>query len=166
MVEQAERRSPIDALVHVVGGWAGGESVHEHTVETWDRMLELNLRTAFLCCRQVLPLMRSRGFGRIVLVSSRTARSNRKGQAAYAVAKAGLTVLAETIAEENRELDVTANVVAPSTLDTQANRAAMPQADHSSWVPLPQAAAVIAFLASDQAGQLRGAWLPLFGSAK
>lgn len=165
-VEEIETElGPVDALVHLVGGWKGGESMHEHTVETWDRMIGLNLRCAFLCCRAVLPSMRQRGWGRIVLVSSRTARRDRAGQAGYAVAKAGVAVLAETIAEENRGLDVTANVIAPSTLDTPANRSSMPEADFDAWVSPEDAAATIAFLTSQEAGELRGAWLPVYGSA-
>jgi NAD(P)-dependent dehydrogenase (short-subunit alcohol dehydrogenase family) len=156
---------PIEVLVHLVGGWKGGEPVHELSFDTWDRMLDLNLRSALLCCRAVLPGMRDRGLGRVVLVSSRSARQSRAGQAAYAVAKAGVAVLAETIAEENRGLDVTANVIAPSTLDTPANRAAMPDSDFDAWVPAADAAESISFLASEAAGQLRGAWLPVYGSA-
>lgn len=155
----------VDVLVHLVGAWKGGEEIHELSEQTWDRMQDLNLRSAFLCARAVLPGMREREWGRIVLVSSRAARVGRGGQGAYAVAKAGVAVLAETIAEENRGRDVTANVVAPSTLDTPANRAAMPDADFSAWVPPDDVAAMIAFLASNEAGQLRGAWLPVYGSA-
>lgn len=156
---------PIETLVHLVGGWKGGEPIHEHTFATWDRMMELNLRSAFLCCRAVLPEMYERNWGRIVLVSSKTVRDEQAGQGAYAVAKAGVSVLAQTIAEEARGTNVTANVVAPSTLDTPANRAAMPEADYSSWVPVTDVAAAIAFLASEEARQLRGVWLPIFGSA-
>lgn len=128
-------------------------------------MMDLNLRSAFLCSRAVLPGMRERDWGRVVLVSSRTAHENRSGQAAYAIAKAGVAVLAETIAEESRGTRITANVIAPSTLDTPANRRAMPDADHSAWVSPADIAASIAFLASEEAGQLRGAWLPAYGSA-
>lgn len=156
---------PVEVLAHLVGAWRGGEPVDELSLDTWDRMLDLNLRSAVLCCRAVLPSMRERGWGRVVLVSSRTAREGRSGQVAYAVAKAGVAVLAETIAEENQGLDVTANVIAPSTLDTPANRAAMPDSDFSAWVPPADAAASISFLASDAAGQLRGAWLPVYGSS-
>jgi NAD(P)-dependent dehydrogenase (short-subunit alcohol dehydrogenase family) len=156
---------PVEVLAHLVGGYRGGEMVHNHSVQTWDSMMEINLRSAFICCRATLPAMRAGGWGRIVMVSSRAARSDRLDQAAYAVAKSGVAVLAEAIAEENRGMDVTANVVAPSILDTPANRAAMPGQDHSAWVPPDEVAATIAFLASEAAGQLRGAWLPLFGSA-
>lgn len=162
--EATKRFGQIDILVHLVGGWKGGEKVHEHSDETWRQMIELNLTSAFHCCRAVLPGMRRQGWGRIVLVSAKTAATSRTGQSAYAVAKAGVTVLAETIAEENRGLDVTANAIAPSTLDTPANRMAMPGADQSSWVPLDDVAATIEFLISDAAGQVRGGWLPVFGS--
>ena len=155
----------IDALVHLVGGWKGGEEVHEHSLETWTRMMDINLTSSFLCTRAVLPWMRKNEWGRIVLVSARTARFDRAGQAAYAIAKAGVGLLAEVISEENRSFGVTANAVAPSILDTPANRAAMPDADHSAWIPPQDVAATIEFLCSESAGHLRGAWLPLSGAA-
>jgi NAD(P)-dependent dehydrogenase (short-subunit alcohol dehydrogenase family) len=165
-LEQVEDElGSVDALVHLVGAWKGGENMHEHSLGTWDRMLDLNLRSAFLCARAVLPSMLERDWGRIVLVSSRTARQERSGQAAYAIAKAGVAVLAETIAEETVGTGVTANVIAPSTLDTPANRRSMPNADHARWVSPEDVAASIAYLTSEEAGQLRGAWLPAYGSA-
>jgi len=163
--EVAAQLGGIDALVHLVGSWKGGEEVHEHSLETWTKMIEINLTSGFLCCRAALPWMRKSGWGRIVLVSARTARFDRTGQAAYAIAKAGVGLLAEVISEENRSFGVTANAIAPSILDTPANRAAMPEADHSTWVPPSDVAATIEFLCSDEAGHLQGAWLPLSGAA-
>lgn len=160
-----ERFGSVDVLAHLVGAWRGGEPVQDHSLETWDFMMQLNLRSAFLASRAVLPGMLQNDRGRIVFVSSRTAREGRSGQAAYAIAKAGVSVLAETIAEETKGTGVTANVVAPSTLDTPANRRAMPKSDPNRWVTASDVAAAIAFLASDAAGQLRGAWLPVYGSA-
>ncbi|MEA2460554.1 MAG: hypothetical protein QOH90_731 [Actinomycetota bacterium] len=156
---------PIGVLVHLVGAWRGGTPVHEHKLDSWDLMMKLNLHSAFLCARAVLPGMLERDHGRIIFVSSRTAKTGRSGQAAYAVAKAGVAVLAETIAEETRGTGVTANTVAPSTLDTPANRKMIPGGDPSKWVTPADLAASIAYLASDPAGQLRGAWLPVYGSA-
>ncbi|HEV2754992.1 MAG TPA: SDR family NAD(P)-dependent oxidoreductase [Actinomycetota bacterium] len=153
----------VDAAVHLVGAWSGGKAVHDHDLGSWRRMLDVNLTSAFVVCRAVLPRMLAAGRGRIVLVSSRTARTDRQGQAGYAVAKAGLAVLAETIAEETRGTAVTANVIAPSTIDTRANRASMPDADHSSWVTAEDVAAAIGYLASEEATALRGAWLPVYG---
>ena len=154
---------PIDALVHLVGAWAGGALTHEHSRDQWERMIELNLTSAFLTARAVLPEMIERNTGRIVFVSTRTARIERAGQVAYAVAKAGVEVLAQTIAEETRSYEVTANAVAPSTLDTPANRRVMPDADTSRWVSVEDVAAAISFLVSEPAGPLRGATLPLYG---
>jgi NAD(P)-dependent dehydrogenase (short-subunit alcohol dehydrogenase family) len=154
---------PVDGLVHLVGAWAGGTPTHEHPIEQWHRMVELNLTSAFLCCRAVLPEMIERDLGRIVLVSSRTAHSDRSGQVGYAVAKAGVEVLAQTIAEETRSRNVTVNVVAPSTLDTPANRRAMPEADTDSWVTLDDVASSISFLMNEPGGAIRGATLPVYG---
>jgi NAD(P)-dependent dehydrogenase (short-subunit alcohol dehydrogenase family) len=153
----------IDVLVHLVGGWAGGKPLQDHSPAEWDRVLDLNLRSAFLCSRAVIPHMRKQGWGRIVLVSARAAKQDREGQGAYAVAKSGVAILAEAIADENRDKNVTANVVAPAALDTPANRAAAPSSDHSDLVPPDVVAEMIAFLASEEAGLLRGAWLPAFG---
>jgi NAD(P)-dependent dehydrogenase (short-subunit alcohol dehydrogenase family) len=155
----------VEVLVHLVGGWHGGESVHDHSLETWQRIVDLNLTSAFLSCRAVLPEMLEASWGRVVLVSSRTAKEGRVGQCAYAVAKEGVATLAEVIAEECCGSGVTANVIAPSVLDTPANRRAMPSADVTRWVSPDVAAAMVAFLVSDEAGTLRGAWLPVFGSA-
>jgi NAD(P)-dependent dehydrogenase (short-subunit alcohol dehydrogenase family) len=163
--EVAAQLGGIDALVHLVGSWKGGEEVHEHSLETWTKMIEINLTSGFLCCRAALPWMRKGGWGRIVLVSARTARYDRTGQAAYSIAKAGVGLLAEVISEENRSFGVTANAIAPSILDTPANRAAMPEADHSTWIPPRDVAATIEFLCSEEAGHLQGAWLPLTGAA-
>ena len=165
-LQQAEQHvGRPDALVHLVGAWKGGGPVQDHDLDTWQKMMDLNLKSAFICTRAVLPHMYENDWGRVVLVSSRTARTARSGQSAYAIAKAGVAVLAETIAEEGRGTGVTANVVAPSTMDTPANRKAMPDADQSAWVTPDDVASSIAFLTSDAAGALRGAWLPVYGSA-
>lgn len=154
---------PIDGLVHLVGAWSGGVPTHQLDVGDWARMLEVNLTSAFLCSRAVLPDMIERDRGRIMLVSSRTAHVDRTGQVGYAVAKAGLEVLAETIAEETRGYNVTANVIAPSTIDTPGNRCSMPQADYSSWVSLEDVAGSISFLVNESAGAIRGVTLPIYG---
>lgn len=160
-----DRNGPVDALVHLVGGWRGDAAVHEDSVETWERLFGLNVVSAAVCAGATLPGMLERGWGRIALVSARAARQERAGQAAYAVAKAGVGVLAEAIAEETRGTGVTANAVAPSVVDTPANRRSMPDADPSAWVPPSDLAAILAFLCSEEAGQLRGGWLPVYGSA-
>ena len=157
------RFGSVDGLVHLVGAWGGGQPVQEHSDDLWRKMIDLNLTSAFVCVRAVLPGMIERDLGRIVLVSTRTAERDRSGQVAYAVAKAGVDVMAQTIAEENADRNVTANVVAPSTLDTPANRSNISGGDPSKWVQLDDVATAIAYLMSDAARPLRGARLPLYG---
>jgi len=135
--------------VHCAGGWAGG-TVSATTVETYERMMSMNLRSAFLCSRAALRRMG--GTGRIVNVSAYTAASLQgiSGSAAYAAAKAGIIALTKAIAEE-ASADLRANCIAPGTLRTSKNAAGMPKADQSSWIPLPRIADSIAYLLSDEA---------------
>jgi NAD(P)-dependent dehydrogenase (short-subunit alcohol dehydrogenase family) len=154
----------VEALVHLVGAWHGAEPVQDQSLQTWRRVTDLNLTSAFLCSHAVLPDMLDGGWGRLVFVSSRTAREGRNGQCAYAVAKEGVATLAEVIADECCGTGVTANTIAPSVLDTPANRRSMPSADFTRWVQPDVAAAMVAFLISEDAGTLRGAWFPVFGS--
>ena len=155
----------IDALVNVAGGFAGGTAVQDTDVATWEHMLGLNLTSTFLCCRAVVPYMLAAGFGRIVNVSSRTAVRPAAGLSAYAVSKAGVLTLTETLAAELRGTNVTANAVLPSVIDTPANRAAMPQADASKWVKPDEIAAVIADLVSDRWSVVSGAIIPVYGGS-
>lgn len=163
--EIESRHGAIDALVHLVGAWNGATLVHKQSLEDWNRMLTVNLTSAFLCCRAVLPGMLERNRGRIVLISSRSTETGRSGQAAYAVSKAGVEVLAQAITDETKDADVTANIIAPSVVDTPMNRTAMPQSDFSKWVLPEEVAASVSFLVGDHAGALRGARLPLYGRA-
>lgn len=159
-----EAHAPVAALVHLVGAYRGGTPVQDTAVESWDALLSVNLRSAFLCARAVLPGMLEMDWGRIVFVSSRSAERGLAGNAAYSVAKAALGPLARAIAEECRGTGVTANVIVPSTIDTPQNRAAWPDAPHDKWVAPATVAATISWLVSNAAGDVRGAWLPVYGS--
>lgn len=161
--QTAEWGGRVDAAVHLMGGWAGGAKVAETEVELWDRMMDLNLKSAYLVARAAIPRMLEGGGGSLVFVSSRSARVGRAGMGAYAVAKAGLLVLAETIAEEYRDRNVRANAVLPGTIDTPANRRSMPKADHSAWTPPEEIARVILFLASPGSAAVNGAAVPVYG---
>ncbi|MBU0703406.1 MAG: SDR family oxidoreductase [Chloroflexi bacterium] len=154
----------VDVLLNTVGGWGGGKMVGETSIEQWERMMTLNLRSAFLLSRAVLPGMLENGWGRIVHVSSKTAVAPRAGQAAYAVAKMGVITLTETISAEVKGSGVTANVILPSIIDTPANRDAMPQADPRKWVPPEHIAATMRFLCSDAAASINGARIPIYGA--
>lgn len=150
----------LDAVVHTVGAYAGGTPLHEAPVDEWDRMMDVNLRSAYLVARTALPRLREGGS--LVFVSSRAALSGRAGHAAYAVSKAALLALVEAIAEEQNGR-IRANAVLPGTIDTPANRAAMPDADPASWTPPDEIARVILFLASSASAPVSGAAIPVYG---
>ncbi|MGD8623916.1 MAG: SDR family NAD(P)-dependent oxidoreductase [Anaerolineae bacterium] len=155
----------LDILLNTVGGWAGGKTVAETPIEAWQRMLDLNLRTAFLLSRAVLPPMLQAGWGRIVHTASKSAVEPRPKGAGYAVSKMGLITLTEVIAAEVKGSGVTANTVLPSTIDTPANRKMMPKADPAKWVPPERIAATMRFLCSDAAAPINGARLAIYGAA-
>jgi len=158
------RFGQVAVLLNVAGGWSGGKSVGETAVEDWDHMLALNLRSAFLLSRAVLPGMIEAGWGRIVHVSSKTAVEPRAKQAAYAVSKMGLITLTEVIAAEVKGSGITANVILPSIIDTPTNREFMPKADPAKWVPAECIAATMHFLCSDDAASINGARIPIYGA--
>lgn len=160
----ADRFGQVDVLLNIAGGWSGGKPVSETAVEDWDRLVALNLRSAFLLSRAVLPGMLDAGWGRIVHVSSKTAVTPRAKQAAYAVSKMGLITLTEVIAAEVRGSGVTVNVILPSIIDTPANRKFMPKADPAKWVPPERIAATMRFLCSDGAASTNGARIPIYGA--
>jgi len=165
MVKQALEHGPIDGLVHLVGGFAGGSPVAETTDQTWDSMMNLNLRAAFCCIRAAIKPMQSAGRGRIVAIGTRMAVEPSPNFAAYAVSKAALVALVKTVAAEGQKFGVTANVVLPSTIDTPANRTAMPKADFSRWVAPQSIAKLLVFLTSDAAADTSGAVIPIYGRA-
>jgi len=154
----------IDGLMHLIGGFAGGTRVEETTDETFEKMLAMNLRAAFHFIRAVVPGMREQGWGRIVAIGSRTAVVPTAMVGAYAASKAALVSLVETVALENKDRGITANVILPGTMDTPANRDAMPQADFSKWVDPRQVATLAAWLASDEASQVTGGAIPVYGA--
>ncbi len=153
----------IDVLAHIVGGFAGGASVADTDQATWDRMRDLNLNSAFHAVAAVIPHMRRNRFGRIIGVGSKSADRPHAGLGAYVVFKTAMVALFRTIALENADAGITANLVLPGTMDTPGNRAAMPDADFSKWVPPCSVANAIVWLASEQAGDVNGAVIPVAG---
>jgi NAD(P)-dependent dehydrogenase (short-subunit alcohol dehydrogenase family) len=153
----------VDALVHLAGGWAGGKPVHEMEEADWDRMMDMNLKSAFLCAKHVIPTMLEQKHGRVVFISSKGALDAPAGSSAYNVSKAGINTLVETLRKELRGTGVTANAVMPSTIDTPQNRAAMPKADPAKWVTPEDIAQVLIYLISDASAPVNGAIVPVFG---
>lgn len=159
--------APLGAAL-IAGGWAGGAPVHESKDDgAWTSMMRANADTAYHAMRALLPGMVAARRGSIVVVGSRAVERpwTSTGSAAYAASKAAVVTLAQTAAAEVLEHGVRINAVLPSTMDTPANRGAMPDADPSRWVALPSAAAVVAFLLHDDARDVSGAVLPIYGRA-
>jgi len=165
MVEQALAHGPIEALVHILGGFGGGQPIAETSDKTWDGMMNLNLRAAFCAMRAVLKPMVAAKYGRIVAVGSRAAVEPMSNYAAYSVSKAALVALVKNVAVENKDLGITANVVLPSTIDTPLNRQAMPKSDFSRWVKPESIAKTLVWLASEAAGDVSAAVIPIYGRA-
>jgi NAD(P)-dependent dehydrogenase (short-subunit alcohol dehydrogenase family) len=156
------------AVALVAGAWRGGSAIYEETDDdTWRALMSANLETVYRGLRAVLPPMVAGGRGSVVVVGSRAAVEpwTSPRATAYAASKAAVVALAQASAAEVVARGVRVNAILPSTLDTPANRAAMPNADASAWVSLESAANVIAFLLSDDSRDVSGAALPVYGRA-
>jgi NAD(P)-dependent dehydrogenase (short-subunit alcohol dehydrogenase family) len=156
---------PIGGLVNLVGGFAAGPRTHEADPADLERMLQLNLMTAYFCSRAALGGMVERGGGSIVCIGTKTALEPFSGGLAYSVSKAAVIAMVRALAVEYREDGIRANAVLPNVIDTPANRASMPDADHSTWVPPAEIARVIAFLCSEDSAPVSGTAVPVYGRA-
>jgi NAD(P)-dependent dehydrogenase (short-subunit alcohol dehydrogenase family) len=168
IVEEVIRRHRrIDILVNLVGAYKGGEDIAATPEADWDFLMGINLKAAFLCAKAVLPSMIKANYGRIINVAARPAveKRGRAKSGAYAVSKAGVVILTETIAEEVKKFNITANCVMPSIIDTAENRRSFPSADFSKWVKPEEIALVLLFLVSEDAAVISGATIPVYGKA-
>jgi NAD(P)-dependent dehydrogenase (short-subunit alcohol dehydrogenase family) len=156
---------PLHGLVNLVGGFAAPGRVHEAPLEEFEAQLRLNLRPTYLMTQAALPELIDGGGGSIVCVGSRAALRPFPGAAGYVTAKAAVAAFVQAVAVEYRDDGVRCNAILPSTIDTPANRAAMPNADHSRWVPPAQIAPVIGHLLSDESAPTSGAAIPVYGRA-
>ncbi|MDR7156256.1 NAD(P)-dependent dehydrogenase (short-subunit alcohol dehydrogenase family) [Sphingobium xenophagum] len=151
----------LDGLVNIAGGFAW-ETVADGSVATWDRLYAMNVRTALIASRALLPLLTA-SQGAIVNIGAAAATKAAAGMGAYAASKSGVARLTEALAEEVKAEGVRVNAILPSILDTPANRADMPGADFGSWVTPTQLAGVAAFLLSPAADAITGALIPVTG---
>jgi NAD(P)-dependent dehydrogenase (short-subunit alcohol dehydrogenase family) len=156
-VRQAGR---IDGLINLVGAFVPGSAV-DTDVAKWQTMLSLNVTSAFLLSRAVIPHMTARRSGRLIHIAARAALEPFPGAAAYLVAKAALISLIRVLALELGGAGVTVNGILPGTIDTPANRESMPQADRSTWVKPESLAQVLVWLMSDDTAAINGALIPV-----
>ena len=161
------RYGHVDILLNIAGAFRGGADVVNTKTSDWDFLMNINLKSAFLCSKAALPHMIEQNYGKIVSVSARTAieKRYRIKDGAYAISKAGIIILTETIAEEVKKYDINVNCILPSTIDTPENRRNFPTADFSKWVRPEQVAEVMLFLASDESKIISGASIPVYGKA-
>lgn len=152
----------LDALVNVAGGFVW-QTLEDGDPAAWDRLYAMNVKTAANASRAAIAHLKASGAGRIVNIGANGAVKAGAGMGAYAASKAGVHRLTESLAEELKNDGVTVNAVLPSIIDTPTNRADMPKSDFSAWVAPADLAAVILFLASEEARAVTGALLPVMG---
>ena len=155
----------LEAVVNLVGGFSSGPRVHETDPEDFERMVRLNVMPGFLLARAAMPRMIERGGGAFVGVSARPALRPFSGAAGYISSKAAVLALIQALDAEYRNDGIRCNAILPSVIDTPANREAMPDADHSKWVPPAQIAKVVRFLVSEDSAPTSGAAVPVYGRA-
>jgi NAD(P)-dependent dehydrogenase (short-subunit alcohol dehydrogenase family) len=152
----------LDGLVNIAGGFHF-EKLEGGSLETWDAMYRVNLRTCVAACSAALPHLLRSGRARIINIGAMGAAKAGAGMGAYAASKAGVAKLTESLAEELKDRGVTVNALLPSTIDTARNRLDMPTAQFDRWVQPAALADVIAFLLSDAADAVTGALIPVAG---
>jgi NAD(P)-dependent dehydrogenase (short-subunit alcohol dehydrogenase family) len=161
----AETDAPLTGLVNRVGGFDAPGRVHEVPLDRFEEQFRLNLRGTYLVTQAALPHMLEAGGGSIVCVGTRAALEPFAGAAGYAASKAAVLAFARAVAVEYRDDGVRCNAILPSVIDTPANRASMPNADHDRWVRPTEIAGAIAYLLSDAASPISAALVPVFGRA-
>ena len=154
----------IDVLVHTVGGYSGGQPVHATDDSTFQRMFDVNVNAAFHILRAVIPHMRQARTGRIIGIGSRAGEIPAATIGAYSASKAAFESLVRTVALENKDAGITANLILPSIIDTPANRQAMPGAGTSQWVKPETIASLVIWLARDAGTDVNGAAIPVYGA--
>ena len=167
MVAAATRefgRSP-DTLIHLVGGFAMAAVEDANARATWNNMISVNLTSAFQCYRAMTPVLRARGGGWIVGLSSRAATNPAAGMSGYAASKAGLVALTSSLSSEVRDAGIHVNLIVASTIDTVANREAMGSEKAKDWVSPDDIADATMYLCSEQARSVHGATLEVFANA-
>lgn len=167
-VEQAVKKAinhfgKIDVLVNTVGGFRAGQRLHETPLETWDSLLNLNARSVFIACQQVIPHMINQGSGKITNIAARPGIEGQPGMAAYSASKSAVLRLTESMSAELKDQGINVNCVIPGTIDTPKNRGELPEADFSTWVTPESLADVILFISSSAARDIHGAALPVYG---
>lgn len=151
----------IDALVNAVGGYTAGAPLWEMEAKSLDQMLALNVHSGYVLARAVTPAMLKQARGAIVNVAATAAFNHMAAAGAYVASKAAAVAMIDSLAADLKNTGVRANSICPSIIDTEANRAAMPDADHTKWPKPAEIARVVLFLCSSDAKLINGAAIPV-----
>jgi NAD(P)-dependent dehydrogenase (short-subunit alcohol dehydrogenase family) len=155
----------IDVLVNTIGGYRAGTTLPNTPVDTLDSMFTLNTRSVYIASQAVLPHMIEQKRGKIISVAARAGLRGRAKMSAYSVSKSAVIRLTESMAAEVKNVGINVNCILPGTIDTPQNRAAMPDANYALWVKPESLANVIYFLASEEARDIHGASIPVYGNS-
>ncbi len=153
----------VDILINIVGGFLPRCNIREVKSKDWDHMININLKSVFLCSREFLSRLGRASYGRIVSIAAMPAIKPVAGRGPYAVSKGGVITLTQVLGEELRGSGITANAIAPSIIRTAANVNAMPEEDQSKWVDPEEIAEVIMMLCSPKGQSMNGICIPVFG---
>lgn len=166
LISSVEQKcGPISSLIHCAGGFRYAP-VEQTSLEDIEFLMNLNFKSSFYLFKELLPLMKKRNFGRIVCVGAKAALSGAESVSAYTASKGALHQLVLSTALEVSAFDILVNAICPSIIDTEANRKAMPDADFSQWVPLPELAKIACDLCSAELKSINGALIPVCGKVK
>lgn len=158
-----DKHGRLDALCHLTGGfWMGGD-ISETSLDHWNKMMNLNLLTTFLCTREAFRIMKEQKQGHIITVSARTALELPAGMGAYSISKSAVLALTDLLAKEVKEHNITVNAILPSTIDTDANRKSMPKSDFDKWVKPAEIANTILRLINDEVTGISGTAIKMYG---
>ena len=153
----------VDYLLNIAGGYMGKTLVAELELKDWNHMMDMNLKSAFLCSRSALKVMLKKGTGRIINISAMAGLNPSAGRGAYSISKAGVALLTQIIADEVKGTGLTANAIAPSIIATEANIRSSPGEDHSKWVEPSEIAELILYLCSESARSINGTVIKVYG---
>lgn len=153
----------IDIVINAVGGYLPQKNITEVSLQEWDSMMDINLKSAFLSTREALKAMKGQPYGRIINISAMVGLNPSAGRAPYAISKAGVSMFTAIVAQEQKGTGITINAIAPSIIATAANKASMPDADHSKWVKPEEIAEAIIYLCSEAGAAITGTTLKAYG---
>jgi len=163
VAEVVAKHGRLDILVNTVGGYAGGTNLWEVDAQTYDKMLQLNLKAGFVLARAVVPQMIKQNRGWIVNVASKAAFDHAAGAGLYVATKAAAVAMMDSLAADVKPYNINVNSILPSIIDTAANRKAMPTANFAKWPKPEEIARVILFLCSEEGRVVHGAAIPVYG---